>query len=110
MREHLFEKIRVWRGDHFLKKLFDGAAFVGQHAGKVIERSRTLLAVPDHDAAVQDGPAQHGESRFRPVILQALAVGIDQHGGHVLHVRNRQQRIQADFFQGIEGGGCPRGV
>jgi hypothetical protein len=39
------------------------------------------------------------------MVFQPLACGIDQHGGHVLRGRNRRERIQADFFQGIEAGG-----
>lgn len=98
------------RFHHFLEQVLDGAACIGQHAGEVIERGRAALAAPDHDAAVQDRPAQHGEGRLAPVILQAFAVGIDQHCGHVLHIRNRHHGVDAEFFQGIEGGGRAGGI
>ena len=44
------------------------------------------------------------------MIFQAFAVGIDQHCGHVLHVRNRHHGVDAEFFQGIEGGGRAGGI
>ena len=103
--EHFLKQLGVWRFHHFLEQVFDGTALVRQHAGEIIERGRIALTVAHHDGAMQNRPGQHGKSRLAPMILQAFAVGIDQHGRHVLHVRNGHHGIEAQFFQGVEGGG-----
>ena len=103
--EYFLKQLGVGRFHHFLKQVFDGAALVSQHAREVIERCRIALTVAHHDGAMQNRPGQHGKSRLAPMILQAFAVGIDQHGRHVLHVRNGHHGIEAQFFQGVEGGG-----
>lgn len=59
---------------------------------------------------MQNRAAEHGKGGFAPMVFKPLARGVNQHGGHVLHVRYRQQRSKADFFQRIEMGGRAGGV
>ncbi len=49
----------------------------------------------------QDDAGHEVETGLGPVILQALAVGVDDHGGDVLHILD-QIAIDADLLQGIE--------
>ena len=65
---------------------------------------------PRHDAAVQHHAREKGEGRLCPVILHALAVGIDQHERDVLRVLNGFKPRQAQLFQGIEGAARSGGV
>lgn len=52
---------------------------------------------------------QHGESRLAPMVFKPLARGVNQHGSHIFYAWNGQQRIQVNFFQGIEPGRSPEG-
>ena len=111
--EHFLKQLGVIRFHHFFEQVLNGAALVRQHAGEVIEGCRPLLSVASHNAAMQDSPAEHGESRFAPVVFKPLAVGIDQHCGHILNIRYRHHGVDAEFFQGIETGrsaGRVRGI
>ena len=105
VRKDFMQHGRMVGFDHFIKKLLNGAGFIGQHAAQIVERGATVLLMPDHDAAMEQRPGQHSERRFAPMVFKTFARRIDQHSRHILSVGNSQHGIKTDFLHRIEEGG-----
>ena len=95
---------------HGVKEFVCGAAFARHHERHVPQCGRALLFGPRHDAAVQHHAREKGEGRLCPVILHALAVGIDQHERDILRILNGFKPRQAQLFQRVEGTARSGGV
>ncbi len=79
---------------------FTDRAAVGQnglHGGERLVLDRVIQQHEQHD------PGHQVEAGFGPVVVQALAVRVDNHGGDVLYVLD-QIAVHADFHERIEAG------
>ncbi len=79
----------------------------GLHGMQATQASVWAIAVPVEQDK-QHHPGHEVEAGLGPVVVQALAVRIDDHGGDVLHILD-QVAVHADFLQGVEAGGVGRG-
>ncbi len=75
----------------------------GLHGVQAAQAGVRAFAVPIEQDE-QHHPGHEIEAGLGPVVVQSLAVGIDDHGGDVLHVLD-QVAVHADFLQGVESGG-----
>ncbi|MCY1538852.1 hypothetical protein D9M68_744140 [compost metagenome] len=85
---------------HLLPELADRPRGVCQHGIQRRQAGHAAL-VQRAIAQVQDAADQHGLGGLLPVVVEALAVRIDDQHRQVLHVANLELGAQADFLQRI---------